>query len=83
MALLKIKKLEHGTKLYIITTPIGFICSVKLTDEGIIKKLSLLENKVNDGHHLYMDNSYSNFDIAKKGNSDITPQDVKKEKLVI
>lgn len=72
---IKNKKHKYGIKLYILTTPSGLILMIAvytgMLDEiggrGHAKKvvLHLMENKFNVGHHLYMDNYYNSFDLAK------------------
>ncbi|KAG5878336.1 hypothetical protein JTB14_035263 [Gonioctena quinquepunctata] len=72
---IKNKKHKYGMKLYIMTTPTGLVQKIAvysgMLDEiggrGHAQKvvLHLMENKLNVGHHLYMDNYYNSFDSAK------------------
>lgn len=101
---IKNKKHKYGIKLYMLTTPKGLIQKFAvytgmLDDFGgkahaqrVV--LHLLEGKLNAGHHLYMDNYYNSFVLAKillENGTNCTgtlrldrkgvPQDVKNEKL--
>ncbi|KAJ8943558.1 hypothetical protein NQ314_009712 [Rhamnusium bicolor] len=72
---IKNKKHKYGIKLYMMTTPTGLIQKIAvytgMLDEiggrGHAQKvvLHLMENKLNVGQHLYMDNYYNSFDLAK------------------
>ncbi|XP_046980692.1 piggyBac transposable element-derived protein 4-like [Schistocerca americana] len=66
---------KYGIKLYMLNNPDGFInkCAVytgmrgDMGGKGHAEKivLHLLEEKVNVGHHIYMDNFYNSFALAK------------------
>ncbi|KAG5866929.1 hypothetical protein JTB14_019776 [Gonioctena quinquepunctata] len=72
---IKNKKHKYGMKLYIMTTPTGLVQKIvvytgmldEIGGRGHAQKvvLHLMENKLNVGHHLYMDNYYNSFDLAK------------------
>ncbi|XP_049767584.1 piggyBac transposable element-derived protein 4-like [Schistocerca cancellata] len=72
---IKNKRNKYGIKLYMLNNPDGFInkCAVytgmrgDMGGKGHAEKivLHLLEEKVNVGHHIYMDNFYNSFALAK------------------
>ncbi|KAJ8888705.1 hypothetical protein PR048_008197 [Dryococelus australis] len=72
----KNKRHKYGIKVYMLNNPDGFInkCAMytgMLDDSGRGKGysekvvLNLLQDKLNAGHHVYMDNYYNSFGLAK------------------
>ncbi|KAJ8883397.1 hypothetical protein PR048_015240, partial [Dryococelus australis] len=68
------KRHEYGIKVYMLNNLDGFInkCAVytrmldDLEGKGILERLfCLLQDKLNVGHHVYMDNYYNSFGLAK------------------
>lgn len=101
---IKNKKHKYGIKLYMLTTPTGLIQKFAiytgmlddLGGKGHAQKvvLHLMEGKLNCGHHIYMDNYYNSFTLAKtllghethctgtlRLNRQNNPQEVKDKKL--
>ncbi|KAK9701398.1 Transposase IS4 [Popillia japonica] len=72
---IKNQKHKYGIKLYMMTTPQGLIQKIAVYtgmldekgDRGHAQKvvLHLMKDKLNVGHHLYVDNYYNSFDLAK------------------
>ncbi|KAK9711492.1 Transposase IS4 [Popillia japonica] len=73
---IKNKKHKYSIKLYMLTNPDGLVNKVAIytgmLDEmggrGHAQKvvLHLLQGKLNEGHHVYMDNYYNSFELARK-----------------
>ncbi|XP_047103881.1 piggyBac transposable element-derived protein 4-like [Schistocerca piceifrons] len=101
---IKNKKHKYGIKLYILTTPTGMVLKFAvytgmlddLGGRGHAQKivLHLLDEKLNAGHHVYMDNYYNSFALAKllldkkthctgtlRANRKDTPKEIQEAKL--
>ena len=72
---IKNKKHKYGIKLYMLTTPTGMVQKFAvytgmlddLGRKGHTQKvvIHLLDEKLNVGHHVYMDSYYNSFELAK------------------
>lgn len=72
---IKNKKHKYGFKLYMLTNPRGIVQKFAvytgmlddLGGKGHSQKIvmHLLEDRLNLGHHVYMDNYYNSFDLAR------------------
>ncbi|CAK9832785.1 PiggyBac transposable element-derived protein 4 [Anthophora retusa] len=73
---IKGKKAKYGIKLFQLTTPDGYVLNVEIyqgksddidkTPKTSSLVLRLMQQYLNKGHHLFMDNFYNSIELSKK-----------------